>query len=478
MGKTNTIVKNTALIFASRVITALLGFAATLMIARHFGVEDYGKFALALSFVALFIPLGDLGMDILLTREVAKAKESLKNILGNVLAIKLILAVVFLGLVVSVVNLMGYGGLTKSLVYVAAVSAILTFTANSFISSFRAFERMEYEAVSSVLAKLLTAVAVFALIFLNKNLLWMMWAQVMGGALLLLSSLFFLRSKFATPSLRMEFSLWKKLITGGLPFALTYFMVMVYFKIDSVMLSKMVGDEAVGAYNAAYNIVFALMIISSAIVGSIFPAITYNYFQDKEYSQKILTGGLKYSLILSFPFALGGTILAKKVIFLIYGQAYTSSILALQIIIWVVPVIFVTNLLGNCLGAINRQKEVLYVALANALLNVILNLILIPRFSFYGSAAATLVTELFGMVILLRLISQEFQLRLWKFLILVLGANLFSLPVFYIFNPFNVLVIICIFGGIYFLCLLALGLISLAELKSLLPTKPKDLRVS
>ncbi len=473
MSKTNIIVKNTAVIFAARIIVSFLSFAAIFYIARKFGVEDYGKYALALSFVALFTPLGDLGMDMFLTREVAKDKKNLKNILGNVLAMKMVLAGMVFGLVFLAVNLMGYPELTKSLVYVASVSVILTIYANSFLSSFRAFEKMEYEGLSLILAKLLTTVMVFALIFLKKSLLWMMWAQVMGAVLLFLSSLVFLRFKFTPPSLKVEFGLWRKLIAGGLPFALTYFLVMVYFKIDSVMLSKMVGDEAVGAYNAAYNLVFAFMIISYAIVSSLFPAIAFNYSKDKEYSQKILSGGFKYSLILSFPFALGGTFLAEKVILFIYGPEYTASVLALKIVIWVLPVLFVTNLLGNCLGAIYRQKAVLYVALVNALINVILNLILIPTYSLYGSAVATLVTELLGMGILLYLISKNFKLQLGRISILVLIANLFPLPVLFVFSSFHILVIICIFGGVYVVSLLVFGLVSFAELKKLRPARLK-----
>ena len=471
MNKTNVIVKNTAVIFAARIITSFLSFAATFYIARKFGVEDYGKYALALSFVALFTWLGDLGVDMFLTREVAKDKKSLKSILGNVLAMKMFLAGMLFGLVFLAVNLMGYPELTRSLVYVACASMILTIYANSFLSSFRAFEKMEYEGLSLILAKLLSSVMVFALIFLKKSLLWMMWAQVMGSVLLFLSSLFFLRSKFTPPSLKIEFVLWRKFIAGGLPFALTYFLVMVYFKIDSVMLSKMVGDGAVGAYNAAYNLVFAFMIISSAIVSSLFPAIAFNYSKDKEYSQRILSGGLKYSLILSLPFALGGTFLAEKVIFFIYGPQYSASILALKMVIWVLPVLFVTNLLGNCLGAIYRQKQVLYVALVNALVNVILNLILIPRYSLYGSAAATLATELLGMGILLRLISKNFELQLGKTSMLVLAANLLPLPILFVFSSFHILAIVCIFGGVYVLSLFVFGLISFAELKKLRPAR-------
>ncbi len=182
---------------------------------------------------------------------------------------------------------------------------------------------------------------------------------------------------------------------------------------------------------------------------------------------------MKYSLILSLPFALGGTFLAEKVIFFIYGTQYSASVLALRIVIWVLPVLFVTNLLGNCLGAIYRQKEVLYVALANALVNVILNLILIPRYSLYGSAVATLVTELLGMGILLRLISRNFELQLGKTTMMVLAANLLPLPVFFMFGSFHVLAIISIVGGAYVLSLFIFGLVSLEEIKKLRPARLK-----
>ena len=122
MNKTNVIVKNTAVIFAARIIVSFLSFAAIFFIARRFGVEDYGKYALALSFVALFAPLGDLGVDMFLTREVAKDKSSLKSILGNVLAMKLILAGVLFGLVFSALSSLSMGVVNQlSVFYLLAI---------------------------------------------------------------------------------------------------------------------------------------------------------------------------------------------------------------------------------------------------------------------------------------------------------------------------------------------------------------------
>ena len=172
------------------------------------------------------------------------------------------------------------------------------------------------------------------------------------------------------------------------------------------MLSIMVGYIAVGIYNAAYRLVLVLVFIPSILVTAIFPLMSQHFESSKNLLKLEYEKSVKYLFIVSTFIFVYGLIFADKIILIMYGEGYSTSIAALQALIFVVPIIFLTYLFGNILGAVNKQRVVTIVACANALLNVGLNLILIPKFSYIGASIATVATEGLGFILMFSYISR------------------------------------------------------------------------
>jgi len=201
--------------------------------------------------------------------------------------------------------------------------------------------------------------------------------------------------KFVKPKVEIDWSFWKPTIKEALPFGLSTIFVTIYYHIDTVMLSLIVpnSNKIVGWYNAAYRLVLILLAIRGIIQISVFPLMS-RFFKNSKNSLKLVCEKLfKYGIIIIFPIAVGTTILAKRFILLIYGNEYLPSIIALQILIWSNVIIF-ANFAHRLFEATNKQIIVTKITILGAIANILLNLLLIPKFSYIGAAIATCLTEL------------------------------------------------------------------------------------
>ena len=157
----------------------------------------------------------------------------------------------------------------------------------------------------------------------------------------------------------------------------------------------MKGDAVVGWYNAAYTLVLALKLIPRLFGQALFPAMAVFFISSRNSLKVAYEKSLRYLLILGLPIAVGTTLLAGRIIPLFYGEQFSNSIGALQILAWDILLFFLYYTLGNTLIAMNRQNQWAAAAVGCAVINVILNLILIPRFSYIGAGIATITAETF-----------------------------------------------------------------------------------
>jgi O-antigen/teichoic acid export membrane protein len=162
----------------------------------------------------------------------------------------------------------------------------------------------------------------------------------------------------------------------------------------------MKGNEIVGWYNAAYRLVIVLLFIPTAYVMAIFPVMSNLYKLSGKSLGFSYERSIKYMLIISIPIATGITLLSNRVILLIYGVEYIPSTMALQILIWTIIFIFINYVSGNFLESINRQASVAKVTGIGAIINIVLNLLMIPKFSYIGASIATVATEFIVLLIL------------------------------------------------------------------------------
>ncbi|MFZ3166128.1 MAG: flippase [Candidatus Methanoperedens sp.] len=394
------IVKNTAFLTIAEVVTKGLSFVLIIIIARYLGDVGFGKYSFALAFTTLFSIFSDMGFSTLTIREVARDKSLAQKYLNNGSFIKLILSVITFVLIVILINVMKYPMDTILAVYIAGGYAIIT-SFNQFLRSiFRAFEKMEYEAFVRISEILMIFALVSASIYLKFGLMAILFCYLIGSMVRLLITVLIITANFVKPTFNVDLSFWKESIKEALPFGISGMFVLIYFKIDSVMLSIMKDDAVVGWYNAAYQLIFGLMIISTIIVGVIFPVMSKYHKDSKKSLKKVFTYASIILFVISIPIVIIVYYFSNDIIISVYGVSYSESINALKILIFVIPIIFLTSLFGPTLESMNKQRTVSIVAGSNAILNIILNYLLIPTYSYKGAAVATVVTEALGLIIM------------------------------------------------------------------------------
>ncbi|MDY9927601.1 flippase [Methanosarcina sp.] len=394
MTTVQSIAKNSLFLLSGQIISIVFGFFYFIYMARYLGAEDLGILSFALSFTIIIGLLGDLGLSSLMTREVSRNQSLAPKYLGNVLFIKVFLAIVTFGVVVIVINVLDYSEHTIKIVYIITVSNLLANFTQIFNSIFQAFERLEYLSLGIILNSALMLIGISFAVEQNFDLIYFAFVYLAVNAIVLVYSLFTCLIKFAVPNLKIDWTFWKQTILESMPFWLNSVFVIIYFKIDMVMLSTMDGDTVVGWYAASYRLIDALGFIPAVLMSTMYPVFSKFHISSKDSLEFAFRKSFKILTITAIPIGIGTTLLAERIIVLIYGVEYTPSVIALQILIWASVLSFINYTPATYLTSTDKQRMLMVFTSLGATFNIILNFILIPLFSYNGAAIATVSTEL------------------------------------------------------------------------------------
>lgn len=457
MNSVQRIAKNTFFLTFMNIIVLLLGVIFNVVIARYFGDVDFGKYTFSISFAALFAIVINWGLNQLSIREIAREKSNANSHLVNALLIKFCLSIIYLSIICVTTNLIGYSNDTKNLVYIFALYTILLSFGDSYKAIFHAFEKMQYSSVLKIIEKLLIVVLGLLLLYLGFDLEKIIMVYLFAGSLSLILGHVITIKKFINLKVDIDFDLCKKLIVAAIPIGFFAMFLAINNKVDIVMLSIIKNNSTVGWYGAANTLILALYFIPTSFVNSIFPFFSKIDSNSNNSLKTAYEISLKYLLIIAVPIVFGTIGLASKIILLTYGIQYVNSILALQILIVSIIPIFIHNLIGTLILAINKERKAVLMWAVCALTNVVLNVFLIPNYGHIGAAITTVISETILCAQFFYFISNNFhRISLHKFFIKpMLGSTI--MIIFLYSNPnLNLIFSIIISVIIYFLTLIFL----------------------
>ena len=461
MNTVQRIAKNTAALFAAQFVGTILSLVLTIYIARSLGDVIFGKYSFALAFTAIFAVFSDLGYNTLLIRDVARDKSQAGKYLNNVLSMRALLSLVIFALIVIAINLMGYPVDTKNVVYLFGIYTLIGSFSAVFKVTFRAFEKMEYEAGITTLVNIIKVSLGLLVLFLGYGLIELALVFLFSGIFDVLFSFLVCERRFVKPKLELDFEFWKSTIKIALPLGMLSIFGLIYIRIDTVMLSMMEGDAVVGWYNAAYGLVCGFKPIPQLFMGALFPLMASYFVSSKDLLKIVYEKSFKYLFILGLPLALGITVLADRFILLIYGEQFYPSIIALRILAWDILLIFSYSPLGGLLVSMDRQNEMAILLGITALVNVILNLILIPPLSYVGAAIATIITETALVGLYVYFLSKHFYtLPFHKIMIGPVIASLVMGIFLHFCGSINLFMLITLAATLYFVILYLIGSLS------------------
>jgi len=393
--------KNISILFVSQILTYIFGFFTLAYTARYLGVAGYGTLSFALAFTEIFSVFMDLGLNTFTVREVARKKSLAKDYVANISLIKIILGTITFFLIIIMVYILGYNLQTIQIVAFIALYTIFFAFSQLFYAVFQANEKMEYPSLGNVISSILLLIGVFAAIHCGFNIYQFSHIYTFTGAIILIYAVLIYSWRFNLPKIKFEWSIWKYLIKEAWPFAITGISINLYLYIDSIILSLFQGQEAVGFYNAAYRLILVLLFIPIIFKNALFPLMSQFFISSKESLNFTFDKLFKIMILIGFPIATGTVIIGNKLILLIYGAQYVGAVITLQILIWSTFLIFARSPFERLLESSDKQLSVTKIFILGAIFNTILNIIIIPQFSYVGAAIITVLTDILVLGLLL-----------------------------------------------------------------------------
>ncbi len=386
------IVDNISWLFFDKVLRMGVGLLVGVWVARYLGPEQFGLFSFASAFVGMFGAVAGLGLQSIVVRDIVHDPDCKEETLGTA----------------AILQLMG-----GSLAYVCALGAIFILRPEDTLAKLlvailgsvmlsRFSDVALYWFESQVLSKyivwvqngcfLIFAAIKVGLIVSNATLVAFACTTV-AEALIVAVLILFMLGLHGPKLQKLRFSLLraKTLLLNSWPLLLSGMAIMVYMKIDQIMLGQMLGDNAVGIYSAAVRISEVCYFVPMMIVASVFPSILEARKRDEtQYLQRLQR---LYDLMvwLSLAIALPMTFISTPIVVALFGATYVESGAVLAIHIWASVFVFLGVASNQWFVAENRQILSFQRTLLGALVNVILNFVLIPNFGPMGAAVATVV---------------------------------------------------------------------------------------
>lgn len=397
MSLSKKIAKNTTYLSASSLIQKVLAFGFYIYLAAQLGEVFLGRYNFALQFTSIFVIIMNFGLVPILTREGAKRLESINEQFGFILAVKCLLTVITIPLMLGTFHVLNvYEQLpeyTTRLVYLATVVIILDTFRSVFLAALRARQEMQYEAYGQIAYQAIV-VGGGVLVLMNG-----FKAQAMVLVITVASLVYFLYSVYVLivkagirPHLRWKSDQFYSLLKLAAPFALADIFFKLNGSIDTVMLEYLAGDRYVAWYNIALKLAVTLTIIPGAFATAFFPAMSRAFVESKETLKTIFEKTMEYLLIISIPISFAAFVLASDIIGFAFPD-FPATTPALQVFMAGIVFLFINYPIGNLLNAANKQGlNTVNMGIA-LVVNIILNIILIPQHTYIGAAIAAVVSS-------------------------------------------------------------------------------------
>lgn len=423
------ILRNFSYLTAAHIVEKLITFVIVIMLARYLGVEDYGMYALALSFVGLFGHLFDGGLNLLLMREMSRQNIDRPQLLGHVFIGKIFLGLIILIAIILLAITLTYPQVALWSIIIYGVSMFVLSFSNTFRSIFIALGRTEFEGALLILNRFMLLGGVIIFVFFNIRLPGVMFTHIIAVVVVVIVGFYLCTRFFFAPSWHIDYQNIKKLFKESMPFAIGAIMGEIFFNIDNVMLSKMVGMESVGYYNAAYKLSFSGMLFANTLTLVAYPYFSRRWPEDKDGVFRMFGGIFKMLVVLSFAFSLSATILSDHIITLVFGEQYKESAMLFNILVWSVPPLYLMHLTGRALEAIGKQRFTANTMLISVIINILLNFILILKYGAIGASIATVFTGFLIVAIHLTYLRKKMGFPLINMPLVKIGVCLFCLSV-------------------------------------------------
>ncbi|OGZ53388.1 MAG: hypothetical protein A3B25_02090 [Candidatus Ryanbacteria bacterium RIFCSPLOWO2_01_FULL_48_26] len=401
-----TVAKNVFWLSVSNFGGRFLRAAIIIYGARVLGTTEWGIFSYAISLVTFITVFVDAGVSQILVREFSKTPDPISQrqvistsfLLKGALILIGVLGIVWLGPFLTSIE--GVKALLPIVAFIFAFDNVREFG----FSIVRASEKMQWEAGLYLLTNLAIVVFGFVFLRLSATVGAFTFAYALGTAVGMIATLYAVRKKLMGLFSNFKFAILRSILSSGWPLAISAVLGMLMINTDILLIGFFQSAHDVGLYSAAQRIVQLLYILPAVINVSLLPSFSRLAHKEDEKLQRILELTVPFTFLIAIPIAVGGILLGGQIIEFIFGNSYLDGTSSFQILLLTILIDFPVAILTNVAFAYGKQKSLMIYSGIGGLSNIILDLILIPRFGIVGSAWATLFAQVLSVAYLWRVI--------------------------------------------------------------------------
>ncbi len=381
--------------FAAR---AASGLGAVVLLARSDGPEMLGSFQFALVLTAL-LPYY-FGLPSLLAREVARKPEDGRTWVEGGMLIALSAGVGFSVVLALGARVVGASPETALGVSLASIGMAFDGVARVEFAAFWAWERMRLETAVTALQEAAFLAGVAYVVWSGGGVAGALLAFCGSRALgAFVGWCLVARHLRVVPIPRGSATFLRSTVARSTPFAVNDTLTLTYMRADSVLLGILKGPAAVGLYQAGTNLVLNLNVIARSINHALYPRMSRAWPDQAQAFSRLRTASLRSIGLIAMPAAVGSFLLASETFAFLYGPEFAPAVVTYQLLVLVIPVRMIGNTFSLSLVATDRQRQRMVAVSGAAGLSLVLNLFLIPRWSYLGAAVATVIAEVSLLVV-------------------------------------------------------------------------------
>lgn len=465
----STISYNFGIAALSRLILGGISLIVVGFLTRSLGPAGYGNYSLIFAYLYIFTTLADLGLYTILIREISRPGSNETKIISNIFSLRLAATVLFLIAGIIIGLFLPYSKEVKLGIMAASIFAALSSLYQVLTGIFQKYLRLYYVSMTDVASRLVQLLLIFVVVKSAPSLLAFIWVVVISE-LVHFSLLFWFTQRLVKFKIATEPDYWIEILKTSVPVALSLIFTLLYFKMDTVLLSLMKPAQDVGIYSVAYKVLEVVIFLPAIYIGLLMPSLSKHAYENMDQFVKTYRKGFDTLAIFALPVMTYLFFRAADIIKIMGGEKFSQASTVLEVLSIASILIFFGNLGGNSLVALDLQKKGMWIYFGGAIFNVAANLLLIPRYSYFATAWTTVLTEFLITIAMFWLIKKEAGATLkmtifWKAALATVITSLILQPLKLGFIPATISALM------YFPILFLLGGISRDDLRELTSLK-------
>lgn len=446
---------NTIIQIIGKAVATVLGLAVVAIMARYLREVGFGQYTTIITFLSFFGIIADFGLTLVTSQMISRPGNNQAVLLNNLFSLRLISAIIFLGLAPIIVLFFPYEPIIKLGVAVAMLSFFFTALNQILVGFFQKNLSMSVVAIAEVASRVLLLGGVIITAYLNLGLMSILIATVAANLASFIMHYWFSR-RFIKIGWQIDLTVWREIIRKSWPLGLTIFFNLIYLRADIFILSLLKNQADVGIYGATYKVIDVLTTLPFMFAGLILPILTSEW-AGKNFLKfnQVLQKSFDAMVMLAIPLIVGAQLTAGPLMLLIAGENFSQSGYLLKILILAIGFIFIGCLFAHAVIALDKQKNIIGAYIFTALTSLAGYLIFIPRFSYYGAAWVTVYSELAIALLSLYIVIKygQFKPKLAVILKSSAAALIMALSLYFLIGKFNLVLTILLAGAIYLFCL-------------------------